>query len=179
MDFSKQLLQRAASLPSGRRLVYPLFYFFGNFDDLYLYSFHGFYYGRVAEYIFNQIEDIEKAQWSLLNQFDFMAQIIVENSSLWKVLSSREVYLTIFNEKSENLLTNCYFYFIFSLPVSFIIFILMRALFSRLRSFSISKFIRAFDLWGFLLVLLFDGNIQQFAFFSASNLQRIIFTHHY
>ena len=35
-----------ASVPSLRRLS-PTFYFFANFDDLYLYSFHDRLYGNV------------------------------------------------------------------------------------------------------------------------------------
>ena len=52
------ILKFSISLPSGRRIVYPLFYFFGNFDDIYLYSFHDGFYGRVAEGLFSDISDI-------------------------------------------------------------------------------------------------------------------------
>ena len=55
ISFLSNLLKFSISLPSGRRIVYPLFYFFGNFDDIYLYSFHDAFYGRVAEGLFSDI----------------------------------------------------------------------------------------------------------------------------
>lgn len=45
------------SVPSLRS-VSPTFYFFANFDDLFLYVFHDRLYGDVMTGLFNELTDI-------------------------------------------------------------------------------------------------------------------------
>ena len=46
------------SIPAARRIASPLFYYFGNFDDLFLYSFHNRTYSETMKYVFGEINQI-------------------------------------------------------------------------------------------------------------------------
>lgn len=48
-------------------------------------------------------------------------------------------------------------------------FILFRLLFKLLYNYPISKLVRKFDFWPFLLVILLEGNIQQLAFYLVTD----------
>lgn len=52
---------------------------------------------------------------------------------------------------------------------------MVRLLFRLTYQYPISQLLRKFDLWGYLPLLLFDGNIQQFAFYTTSEWQHIFF----
>ena len=63
---------------------------------------------------------------------------------------------------------NCSSFFIYSLSLNFIVFLLLRMVFKALKGYSISKVLRNFSLWGFLIIGIFDGNTQQFAFYTVA-----------
>ena len=44
-ETAKQITLLTIAVPAARRIASPLFYYFGNFDDLFLYSFHRRAYG--------------------------------------------------------------------------------------------------------------------------------------
>ena len=52
-----------------------------------------------------------------------------------------------------------------SAPITLVTFFTLSLAFRLLFRFRVSQFLRKFDFLGFLFVLLFDGNIQQFVFF--------------
>ena len=52
-----------------------------------------------------------------------------------------------------------------SAPITLVVFFALSLAFKLLFRFRVSQFLRKFDFVGFLFVLLFDGNVQQFAFF--------------
>ncbi len=52
-----------------------------------------------------------------------------------------------------------------SLPITIVAFLALSLSFRLLFRFRISQFLRKFDFAGFLFILLFEGNVQQFAFF--------------
>jgi hypothetical protein len=54
------------SFPSARKIA-PIFYYFGNFDDLYLYMYHDRVYGSTMQEVFSHINDIERAKWSVVD----------------------------------------------------------------------------------------------------------------
>ena len=47
----------AISMPSARRII-PLFYYFGSFDDLFLYTYHDRLYNPIMSEVFTHISDI-------------------------------------------------------------------------------------------------------------------------
>lgn len=61
------------------------------------------------------------------------------------------------------------------MPLIIIIFIVFRIVFRFLFHYPVSKIFRKFDIWGCLFIILFDGNIQQFAFYSTSEWKNIFF----
>jgi hypothetical protein len=84
---------------------------------------------------------------------------------------------------SEGLWANCQNFFVVALPVTLAAFLVFRLLFRLSFHHAVSLWVRKFDLWPFLLLLLFDGNIQEFAFyqttdwrnmFSSNVLQKVI-----
>lgn len=54
------------SIPAARSIM-PIFYYFGNFDDLQLYMYHDRLYGSTMQDIFWHINDIENAKWALID----------------------------------------------------------------------------------------------------------------
>jgi hypothetical protein len=54
-------------------------------------------------------------------------------------------------------------------------FILLRWAFKLLFRFPVSSLLRKFDFWGFLLIILFDGNVQQFAFYLTSEWRNVFY----
>lgn len=48
-------------------------------------------------------------------------------------------------------------------------------MFHLLFNYSISQLFRKFSIWGYLFITLFDGNIQQFTFYAASEWKNIFF----
>lgn len=67
LNFLLQLIKAVISVPAARKIVTPLFYYFGNFDDLFLYSLHGREYGDAMNSLFEQISSIEAHKWSLIS----------------------------------------------------------------------------------------------------------------
>jgi len=61
------------------------------------------------------------------------------------------------------------------MPITVCGFIFLRFLFYSLFHFKISKLFRKFGLWGFLFIILFDGNIQQFSFYLNSDWKHLFF----
>ena len=55
------------AIPGARRYASPLFYFFGIFDDLFLYQFHDRIFGLTMTAVFENINTIEYKKWSLVN----------------------------------------------------------------------------------------------------------------
>ena len=69
---------------------------------------------------------------------------------------------------SEGLFYNCYNFFIFAMPITIITCVLGRFMFNALYQYRISKPFRKFSFWSILILLLFDGNIQQFTFYMVN-----------
>lgn len=64
---SMQLTYAAIQIPAARKIATPLFYYFGNFDDLYLYSLHKREYGDTMNSLFSYISGLEANKWSILS----------------------------------------------------------------------------------------------------------------
>ena len=75
----------------------------------------------------------------------------------------------------ESFWGNCQNFFLVSLPLLIVAFVTFRMLFKLTFNYKISKIFRKFDFWGFFFLLVFDGNIQQFAFYLASELNNLFF----
>ena len=54
------------SVPAVRKIA-SIFYYFGNFDDLYLYMYHDRLYGPTMQDLFTHINVIENAKWQLFD----------------------------------------------------------------------------------------------------------------
>jgi hypothetical protein len=72
------------SVPAARCTLKPIFYLFGTFDDLYLYSFHDRKYGNAIKTLFLHINTLENAKWTLISKID---AINYEPSTFVKVLT--------------------------------------------------------------------------------------------
>lgn len=59
--------------------------------------------------------------------------------------------------------------------MSIILFVVLRAAYKCSKRYAISRVFRIFSLWGFLLILNFDGNIQQFTFFLFAEIKNLSF----
>lgn len=75
----------------------------------------------------------------------------------------------------EGIWANCQNFFIVALPITIIGFVCGRILFKLFFNSIISKLFRRFDFWSLFILLLFDGNIQQFAFYQATDWKNMFF----
>jgi len=77
-----------------------------------------------------------------------------------------------YQNNGENLLPNCWFYLTFNLLFAILVFLIMNALFKILFNYKISKLIRPFSFWGYVGVIMLDGNMQimYFLMFSQSKM---------
>ena len=50
-------------------------------------------------------------------------------------------------------------FFTYSLPLIFLVFVLMAQIFDCFKTYSVSNILKKFTFWGILLVMLFEGNI--------------------
>jgi hypothetical protein len=155
------------SIPSARRLVSFLFFYFGIFDDIYLYQFHDRLYGDTMNAVFNIINNIQTTKWSLFNYESFLNSINV-NVGVFQNITDYQGDYNFYqfadadhtDVGSEGLWANCQNFFVVALPITVIGFLLARMLFRMLFNYSISKWIRTSELWPLLFLLLLDGNIQ-------------------
>ena len=76
---------------------------------------------------------------------------------------------------SQSLWGNCKGFFLISLPLTVLVFIVLRFAFKKGFNHKFSKLLRKFDFWGYLLLLLFEGNIQQFAFYLVFEWENVFF----
>ena len=67
LAFLIELVKNIIDVPTARKIVTPLFYYFSNFDDLYLYSLHNREYSDAMNSLFQQIANIENKKWTLLS----------------------------------------------------------------------------------------------------------------
>ena len=81
------------SVPSLRRLS-PTFYFFANFDDLYLYSFHDRHYGKVMNELFSELSVIESTKWSLFGYGSVLKLLGISNSSFFGQIDYQRAYIS-------------------------------------------------------------------------------------
>lgn len=169
------------SVPALRRIC-PIFYFFANFDDLYLYCYHDRLYGNVMTGLFNELSDIEGKKWSLLGYGTLFNLFGLSNSSFFAQIDYQNAYVSYSFRTpnrpymgSEGLLANCANFFLVAVALTLAGFIALRILFRLLFRFPVSRLLRKFDFWGCLLAALFDGNIQLFAFYSAAEWRSAFF----
>jgi hypothetical protein len=73
------------------------------------------------------------------------------------------------------LLFNAINFFAVEVPMVIIAFLLLRVIFTLLFKYPISRFLRKFDLWGYFLIIIFDGNVQQFAFYLTAELRNVFY----
>lgn len=64
--FLVNMTKKLISVPAAR-IIAPIFYYFGNFDDLYLYMYHDRLYGSTMKELFMHINVIETAKWQIVN----------------------------------------------------------------------------------------------------------------
>lgn len=104
------------------------------------------------------------------------------NSSFYSQIDYQKAYIIFsFNTPdhpdlgSEAILINCTNFFLVAIPLIILSFIVFRIVFSLLFRYPVSQLFRKFDIWGCLFITLFDGNIQQFTFYSTSEWKNTFF----
>lgn len=76
---------------------------------------------------------------------------------------------------TEGIWANCQNFFIVALPITILVFLGGKCLFRIFFKSIISRLFRRFDFWSLLILLLFDGNVQQFCFYQATDWKNMFF----
>jgi hypothetical protein len=58
-------------------------------------------------------------------------------------------------------------------PLVLMVFVLLRALFRVLSRFAVSQVLRKFDFWVYFVIILFEGNVQQFSFYLTAEMRAV------
>lgn len=169
------LLKKLISIPGARRVVSPVFYYFGAFDDIYLFQFHDRVYGETMKAVFATLNDIERSKWSLFDYARLLALLGLDAQALDRAADFQSSYNAFAfadpdhaDVGSEGLWANSQNFFLVALPALLAAFLAGRALFGCLFARAASVWLRKFAFWPFLALLLLDGNVQQFAFWLAA-----------
>jgi hypothetical protein len=67
MKYLKMLMSFLISIPGARRVISPVFYYFGIFDDMFLYQYYNRTYGDTISAFFVNINEIESKKWSIID----------------------------------------------------------------------------------------------------------------
>lgn len=150
------------SIPGARKVITPFFYYFGIFDDLYLYQFHDRVYGNTMNSVFKEINEIENSKWSVLS-YDSVIDRLGGDSEKFDSLVDYQAEFLAYNWTdanhtqlgTESLIGNSQNFFVVAIPLGFLLFVLCRTAFRLLYHYPLSKLFRKFDFWLFLPIVLF------------------------
>ena len=172
LDDSSGATSGGFAFPAARRVLAPFFYFIGFLDDLYLYKFHDRTYGETATNLFQEVTTVEESKWSFVSYKSVLAYFGVDSQAFDDFIGYQDaytshLYATNFHpaaSEPEGLISNSQNFFVVALPLTFLAFLILKGLFYLLFNIRISAVLRKFDFSLLLFLLLFDGNIEQFAF---------------
>lgn len=71
------------------------------------------------------------------------------------------------------LFTNCINFLLIEVIIIFFAFNISRMVFRVVSKFAISQILRKYDFWLYFLILIFEGNVQQFTFYLTAELRTI------
>ena len=125
--------------------------------------------------VFERISEIEKAKWSFVDYTAIFAFLRIETTR-YKEMTEYQNDYTTYNFTTPNhtdvgpegLLANCHNFFLVAIPSTAIGFFILKGVFKLTFNCRISLLFRKFAFFACLLLMLFDGNIQQFAFYMGS-----------
>lgn len=165
------------SLPGGRTILKPIFAFFINFDDLWLYIYHPRQYNKVINTIFAITQSLEAEKWKLIPFSRLWSAVGVDTDAVKDIFNYRFNYTSVGFQAIE---TNSNGFFINSLNLffsnmlfTFGVYITFRAIFSLTFNFRISIFFRPFAFWPFYLIMFLEGNVQYLSFLYGFELQHL------
>ena len=178
-------------VPGSRIFTYTLTNFMTAFDRLQFYYFHKqnlSYYSEVMLSNVNALAvDRGSALQKLLEYCNSTGPCLSINSvyeQLHQDLNLERNYTSPeFLERNPNgigFFANNLEFFFFELPGIILIYIVLALLFRLIFHYEVSKFIRKYSLYGLILLVIFEGNVEQFSFYFFSecrNLFSINFKH--
>ena len=89
------------------------------------------------------------------------------------VLQFQDAYLQGPSQNSEGLVANCVNFLLVEMPIVLLAFVLLRLLFRVLSRFAISQALRRFDFWVYFVLIIFEGNVQQFSFYLTAEFRAV------
>ena len=163
------------SIPANRMIFYSVMSFMITFERLQFYYYHR--------------QNLTESSTALLSNIDTMVQdrgqlpqTILENcdasicklymdlyNNLLVVLEKKQSYTDNFmksrNPDGLGFFTNNLDFFFFELPVAFLLYGIFALIFRLLFNYRISKYLRKYSFYGIFLFLVYEGNVEQFAFY--------------
>ena len=163
------------SLPGSRVYFSAILGFLSTFDRLQYYYYHRQNLTYFSERLLSSINTMALERGSLLQNLikdcdNSLCSGI--NSAYENMLGSldrqKEYSPPGFLEKNENgigFFANNLEFFFFELPGIIVLYITFSLLFRLLFNFRISRLIRKYSFYGVLVFIMFEGNVEQFAFY--------------
>ena len=93
-DFLTNYSKKPISVPGARRVLSPLFYYFGVFDDIYFYQFQDREYGETMKAVFSQLNEIQTSKWGVVSYTQVLEWFHVDQTTLNDTLDYQNTYLT-------------------------------------------------------------------------------------
>ena len=163
------------SLPGSRVYFSAILGFLSTFDRLQFYYYHRQNLTYFSERLLSSVNTMALERGSLLqNLIQDCDNSLCEgiNSAYENVLSSldrqKEYSPPGFLEKNENgigFFANNLEFFFFELPGIIVVYVAFALLFRLLFNFRVSRLIRKYSFYGVLVFIMFEGSVEQFAFY--------------
>lgn len=73
LEYLFNLLLLLNKVPGSRRVLRPVFFYYPNLDDIYMYSYHDRLYGPTAQTVLDRLSLLQSNKWELLNMTVLMS----------------------------------------------------------------------------------------------------------
>lgn len=170
------------TVPGSRIFVYTFMNFLSTFDRLQFYYFHRQNLSYYSYILLSNVNTLAQDRGNILQgwvedcSFPFCASIISSYSSLVETLNYKQNYtVSSFIEKNnlgEGFWVNNIDFFYFEMPVMLVMYLCLCLLFKLLFNYRISLLFRKYSFCGLLLVIFYEGNMEQFSFYFFLEVQQ-------
>jgi hypothetical protein len=163
------------SLPGSRTIIKPVFSFFVNFDDVWLYIYHQREYNKITNTFFAMNQALETEKWKILPFKKLWSFLGINTTYLIDVLDYKLAYtpskfLSI-EENSNGFFVNCANLFFANIFLTFAVYFVFHMLFWLTFNFKISVLFRPFTLWPTFIMMFLEGNVQYLSYLFSSEAQ--------
>ena len=172
-------------VPGNRIFLYTITNYLTSFDRLQFYYLHKHNFTEYSELLLSNINTLALDRGSLLQKavdlckdsnvicksYDELYNKALENFDHQLNYTSADIIAK--NPNGLGFFANNLDFFFYELPGSILIYILMYFAFKTLFNYRISKFFRKYSFSGIILLIIYEGKVEQFSFYFFSECRNL------